>query len=255
MVVSGRPGGGVMGLAEMPAEMGLPYDSEEALALADRLAFTLASEARVASAQLAQERGAFPAWSQRAGEPPLRNAQLTSIAPTGSISIIAGTTAGIEPLFAISFARNVLGTELVETSAAFERVAKEHGFHSEELMAEIARTGSAREATGVPEDVRRAFVTAPELAPAWHLRIQATFQRHVDGAVSKTVNLPAEATVDDVGSIYTEAWRLGVKGVTVYRYGSRPGQVLTHLDGDADRPTVRVGGEYAGGCLIRPCEV
>lgn len=250
-------GVGVMGLAELLAELGVPYDSDEALNLADRVASTVAAEARAASAQLAAERGPFPAWHE-AGErsgPPLRNAQLLSIAPTGSISIIAGTTAGIEPLFAVSFARNVLDRELVETSTAFERIARERDFHSTELMAEVARTGSVREAAGVPGDVRRAFVTAAELAPEWHLRMQAAFQRHVDGAVSKTVNLPAEATVDDVAAIYTDAWRLGVKGVTVYRYGSRPGQVLTRLGEDRGEAAVRVGAEYAGGCLIRPCEV
>jgi ribonucleoside-diphosphate reductase alpha chain len=248
-------GVGVMGLAEMLAELGLPYDSDEALALADRVASTLAAEARAASAQLAAERGPFPAWSEGATEVPMRNAQLTSIAPTGSISIIAGTTAGIEPFFAVSFARRVLDTELHETAAAFERIASERDFHSDKLMAEIARTGTVRNAAGVPDDVRRAFVTATELAPKSHLRMQATFQRHVDGAVSKTVNLPAEATVDDVAAIYTEAWRRKAKGVTVYRYGSRPGQVLTRLGDEANGAAVRVAGEYAGGCLIRPCEV
>ena len=250
-------GVGVMGLAEMLAELGVPYDSEDALALADRVASTLAAEARAASAQLAVERGPFPAWREGGGptEEPQRNAQLTSIAPTGSISIIAGTTAGIEPLFAVSFARNVLDTELVETSAAFERIARERGFHNRELTAEVARSGSVREAAGVPDEVRRAFVTAAELAPEWHLRMQAAFQSHVDGAVSKTVNLPAEATVDDVAAIYDEAWRQRVKGVTVYRYGSRPGQVLTRLGKEGGEAGVRVDSEYAGGCLIRPCEV
>lgn len=253
-----KVGVGVMGLAELLAELGLPYDSEEALELADRVAATLAAEARAASTQLAAERGPFPAWhggGNQAG-PALRNAQLTSIAPTGSISIIAGTTAGIEPLFAVCFARNVLDTELVETSAAFERIARERGFHSAELMAEVARTGSTAEAAGVPDDVRRAFVTAAELPPQSHLRMQAAIQRHVDGAVSKTVNLPAEATVDDVAAIYAEAWRQGVKGVSVYRYGSRPGQVLTRLgDRAGEEAAVRVATDYAGGCLIRPCEV
>jgi ribonucleoside-diphosphate reductase alpha chain len=250
-------GVGVMGLAELFAELGVPYDSEDGLALADRVASTVAAEARAASGQLAEERGPFPA-SDEGGGPAgvqLRNAQLTSIAPTGSISIIAGTTAGIEPLFAVSFARNVLGTELVETSAAFERIARQRAFHSAELMEEVARTGSAAKVANVPDDVRRAFVTATELAPEWHLRMQAAFQRHVDGAVSKTVNLPNEATIDDVASIYGEAWRLGVKGITVYRYGSKPGQVLTRLGRKGGAPAVRVGAEYAGGCLIRPCEV
>lgn len=248
-------GVGVMGLAEMLAELGVPYDSEDGLVLADRVAATLSTEARVASAQLAAERGPFPAWSREGGGEPMRNAQLTSIAPTGSISIIAGTTAGIEPLFAISFARNVLDTELTETSPAFERIARERGFHSDELMAATAHSGSLDGTPGVPDDVRRAFVTSTEMAPEWHLRMQAAFQRHVDGAVSKTVNLPAEATAEEVAAIYNDAWRAGVKGITVYRDGSRPGQVLRRLGERAGGPAVRVSSEYAGGCALRPCEV
>ena len=149
----------------------------------------------------------------------------------------------------------MLGTELHETSAAFARTARRRGFDSEELRSTIARSGGVGGPAAVPEDVRRAFVTAPEVAPEWHLRMQATFQRHVDGAVSKTVNLQSGASVEDVGAILREAWRRRNKGVTVYRYGSRPGQVLTHLGEDDEGPVVRVAAEYAGGCLIRPCEV
>jgi ribonucleoside-diphosphate reductase alpha chain len=252
-----KVGVGVMGLAEMLAELGLPYDSEDALAVAERIASRVAAQAHAASVQLAADRGPFPAWRQagdRAAQP-RRNAQLVSIAPTGSISIIAGTTAGIEPLFAVAFARNVLDTELIEASGAFERVARERGFDSAELMAEVVRSGSVRKVGGVPADVRRAFVTAAELAPEWHLRMQAVFQRHADGAVSKTVNLPEDATVQDVAGIYADAWAQQVKGVTLYRYGSRSGQVLTRLGDTVGRASVRVGAEYAGGCLIRPCEV
>ncbi|HET6949919.1 MAG TPA: hypothetical protein VFI47_06075 [Acidimicrobiales bacterium] len=169
----------------------------------------------------------------RAGSAPQRNAQVTSVAPTGTVSLIAGTTAGIEPMFAIAYARNVLGRHLVEVNPHFERLARDRGFYSDELMAAIARTGGVRDNPNVPDDVRAAFPTALEIAPQWHLRIQAAVQRHVDAAVSKTINLPAEATVDDVRAIYLAAWRVRVKGITVCRYGSRPRQVLTLLSADA----------------------
>jgi ribonucleoside-diphosphate reductase alpha chain len=250
-------GVGVMGFAEFCALLGVSYDSADAVEMADRVGSLLAAEARAASAALARERGPFPAYRGGDGEafPPVRNAQVTSIAPTGSISIIAGTTAGIEPLFALSFDRNVLGTQLRETNRTFERLARERGFYSESLFAAIARTGGVRGESEVPEDVRRAFVTAAEVGPDWHLAIQAAFQRHVDAAVSKTVNLPGDATVDDVAEIYLDAWRRGVKGVTIYRYGSRPGQVLTFLgDSAAGEAGVRVAPDYAGGCAGHACE-
>jgi ribonucleoside-diphosphate reductase alpha chain len=254
-------GVGVMGLAEFLAALGVPYDSEDALRLGRRIARLLRDQARRASVELAAERGAFPAFEYSAlaakGFPPLRNAQVTSIAPTGTISIIAGTTSGIEPLFAVAYVRNVLGSRLLELNGLFERTARERGFYSEGLVAEIARTGGVRHLNGVPEDLRRAFVTALEVAPEWHLRMQAAFQRSVDAAVAKTVNLPASATVDDVASLYLQAWRLGLKGITVYRYGSRPGQVLAFLaDGQqGPSPLVQVGSEYAGGCAGHVCEV
>jgi ribonucleoside-diphosphate reductase alpha chain len=251
-----KVGLGVMGFAELLATLGIPYDSDDAVALADRVAGILARETRAASAELAAERGPFPAHplaraeAARRGE--RRNAQLTSVAPTGTISIIAGTTAGIEPLFAIRYVRNVLGTQLTETNPAFEGLAHQRSFHSDELMDEIARTGGVRENPAVPDDVRRAFVTAAEVAPRWHLAIQAAFQRHVDAAVSKTVNLPAEATEDEVAEIYLEGWRQGVKGITVYRYGSRPDQALTFLAGG--KAAISAAPEYAGGCAGVACE-
>ncbi|MGE5747009.1 MAG: adenosylcobalamin-dependent ribonucleoside-diphosphate reductase, partial [Solirubrobacterales bacterium] len=251
---------GVMGFAEFLALLGVAYDSEEAIALAGRVGATIQEAARAASRELAAERGPFPAWERSGlgadGSAPLRNGQLTSIAPTGTISIIAGTTAGIEPMFAISYVRNVLGRQLIETNTTFERLARDHGFYSDELIAEIARQGGVRGRPEVPEAVRAAFVTALEIEPHWHLRMQAAFQEHVDAAVSKTVNLPSTASVDDIKEIYLRAWRHGVKGITVYRYGSLPGQVLTFMSrpGKAAGPPLGADPEYAGGCAAHACE-
>jgi len=255
-----KVGLGVMGLAEALAALGIPYDSEPAVRLAARVARFVRERAREASAELAEERGPFPLWPESVyaarGLPPLRNAQLTSIAPTGTISIIAGTTSGIEPLFAVAYVRNVLAGQLVEVNPLFERLARDRGFWSEDLAAELVASGRVRDNPRVPEDVRRAFPTALEIAPEWHLRMQAAVQRHVDAAVSKTVNLAAEATVDDVRRIYLAAWRAGAKGITVYRYGSKPGQVLTLLGEPpaGPAPPVRVDALYAGGCAAHACE-
>ncbi len=251
---------GVMGLAELLALLGIPYDSDDAIALGSRIGGTIRDAAREASEELARERGPFPAFERSElhtrGDAPRRNAQLISIAPTGTISIIAGTTAGIEPMFAISYVRNVLGRRLIEANPFFERLARERGFYSDELLADIARIGGVRDHPGVPKEVRRAFVTALEVAPEWHLRMQAAFQQQADAAVSKTVNLPPHATVEDVRRIYLEAWRMRVKGITIYRYGSKSNQVLTFLsDGPGGpRPPVGVETEYAGGCVGYTCE-
>jgi ribonucleoside-diphosphate reductase alpha chain len=248
---------GMMGLAEALAALGIPYDSEAAVRLAARIARRIHEEARAASIALAAERGPFPRFAEsrlaRRGGPPLRNAQLTSVAPTGTISIIAGTTSGIEPMFALAFARDVLGTRLLEINPLFERVVRDGGFHSDELMEEIAREGGVAASARLPPGVRRRFVTALEVAPEWHLRMQAAVQRHVDAAVSKTVNLPARATVDDVAGIFVDAWRAGVKGITVYRYGSRSGQALRFLADAGPAPSVLAGPEYAGGCVVHAC--
>lgn len=254
-----KVGLGVMGLAELLATMGIPYDSPAAVRLAGRVFRVIAEEARRTSADLAAQRGPFPLYEQSIypgrGVGPLRNAQLTSVAPTGTISLIAGTTSGIEPMFALAYVRHILGRQLAETNPLFERLARDRGFFSDELMAEIARTGTVRQLPAVPADVRASFVTALEIAPEWHLKMQAAVQRHVDAAVAKTVNLPAHATPADVRAIYLAAWRAGVKGITVYRYGARPGQVLTLASPQAaPGAMVAINDAYSGGCGGHVCE-
>jgi ribonucleoside-diphosphate reductase alpha chain len=249
-----------MGLAELLASLRIPYDSDGAVRLAARLARHIRGAARSASTELADERGPFPFFDEstfaRRGSSPLRNAQLTSVAPTGTISLIAGTTSGIEPMFAIAYARNVLNRQLIELNPLFERTVRGLGLYTDQLVADIAATGHVRDNPAVPPDVRAAFPTALDLAPEWHLRMQAAVQRHVDAAVSKTINLPASATVEDVRDVFLAAWRARVKGITVYRYGSRPDQVLTLL-GDREAalgPPVRADVAFAGGCAGRACE-
>jgi ribonucleoside-diphosphate reductase alpha chain len=223
---------GVMGFAEALVLLGVSYDSEEAVAWADRLVAFVAGEARRASGALAEARGVFPGWDRSVhaatGER-LRNATLLSIAPTGTLSLIAGTTGGIEPLFALAYRRaHTLGGEpLAEINPVFVRHARRYWPDADRLLAEILATGRLRDVPGVPEEARRRFVTATEVPARRHLEIQQAFQRHVDNAVSKTINLPDEATAGDVADAYRRAWRLGLKGVTVYRSGSRESQVLT----------------------------
>lgn len=222
---------GIMGWADALATLGIAYDSEPALALAHRLAQFLEDESLVASRALAERRGAFPAWRgsrwDQAGERPLRNATTTTIAPTGTISIIAGCASGIEPLYALAYRRHVLdGAELTEINPAFQRIATERGFGSPALFAAIAAHGGVRGRADVPVDVQRAFPTAHEVDVRTHVRMQAAFQRHVHAAVSKTINLPRTASPLDVKAAYQLAYELGCKGITVYRDGSREGQVL-----------------------------
>jgi ribonucleoside-diphosphate reductase alpha chain len=185
----------------------------------------------------------------------MRNATVTTIAPTGSISIIAGCSSGIEPIFAISFIRNVLGgTRLFETNPLFEMMAKERGFYSAKLLEEIAKTGSVQKIDEVPEDVKKVFVTALDIKPEWHVKMQAAFQKYTDNAVSKTVNMPTEATVEDVRMVYELAWKLKCKGVTVFRYGSKPEQVLYIGEiKTRERQFVTAESEYAGGCPTKTC--
>jgi ribonucleoside-diphosphate reductase alpha chain len=222
---------GIMGWADALAELGIAYDSEAALALAERVADFLERESLAASAALAERRGAFPAWAgsrwQRAGHAPLRNSTTTTIAPTGTISIIAGCASGIEPLYALAYRRNVLdGAQLTEINPQFRRVAAERGFASDALFAGVVEHGGVRGRADVPDDVQRVFPTAHEVSVAMHVRMQAAFQRHVHAAVSKTINLRGDATPGDVKAAYQLAYELGCKGITVYRDGSREGQVL-----------------------------
>ena len=221
---------GVMGFHDMLIRLGVRYDSEEAERVADEVMGFIQREAREASVELAGEKGAFPNFKDsiyaERGDPPLRNATLTTIAPTGTISIIAGCSSGIEPIFAVCYTRRILEGVFVEVHPLFEEIAREEGFYSRELIERIAKAGSLREIEEVPEKWRRLFVTAHEVPPEWHVRIQAAFQRHVDNAVSKTINLPNSATREDVEKVFMLAYELGVKGVTVYRDRCREEQVL-----------------------------
>jgi ribonucleoside-diphosphate reductase alpha chain len=224
---------GIMGFADLLIMLGVAYDSEDAVEIAQKLMQFIRTEARAASEQLAEERGTFPNWeesvfAQTNGKQKLRNATLTTVAPTGTISIIAGASSGIEPLFAVAFSRHVLGgEELIEVSPLFEQIAKERGFYSPELIKEVAAKGSLHDVTAVPGDVKRVFATAHDVTPEWHVRLQAAFQLYTDNAVSKTVNFPNTATREEVAQVYNLAYDLGCKGVTIYRDGCREGQVLT----------------------------
>ena len=227
-----KVGLGVMGFADLLIQLNIPYDSNEALKMAEKIMSFIQNEARMASIELGKQRGSFPNFKGSIWEkkyPAMRNATVTTIAPTGSISIIAGCSSGIEPLFAISFVRNVLdkGDKLYEINPYFEKIAKEMGFYSDELMKKITdNNGSVQGIEEVPIEVQRIFVTALDIAPEWHVRMQAAFQKYTDNATSKTINLREEATVEDVRNAYMLAYELKCKGITVYRYGSRPEQVL-----------------------------
>ena len=223
---------GVMGWADLLYQLRIPYDSADAITLAERIMDFIETRGRAASIQLAAERGPFPAYETSVyptkGIPPLRNATITTIAPTGTLSILAGCSSGVEPLFALSFARNVMdGERLMEVNPHFEEALREIDCYSQPLLEGVAELGSIQSLDQLPEDLRRVFVTAMDIAPEWHLRMQAAFQRHTDNAVSKTVNLPNSATRDDIFAIYWMAYEEGCKGVTVYRDGSKSTQVLT----------------------------
>jgi ribonucleoside-diphosphate reductase alpha chain len=218
---------GVMGFADMLITLGIPYNSERALEIAEKVMKFISQESTRASTELAKKRGAFPNFSCSVFPGEIRNASRTTIAPTGSLSIIANCSSGIEPLFAVSFVRkNILNdVVMVEVNPLFEEIARERGFYSMELMEEIARTGSLQ-GTEVSPDVQELFVTAHDISPEWHVRMQGAFQKYTDNAVSKTVNFPHSATEEDVARVFELAYELGCKGVTVYRDGSRETQVL-----------------------------
>jgi len=223
-----RIGLGVMGWADVLFELGIPYDSEEALNLAQEIMAFINKVGHEESARLAEVRGPFPNWRRsiyRDG-PPLRNATVTTIAPTGSISIIAGASSGIEPAFALAFQHVVGERKLQFVNPTFQRVAQVLGFDTPEVMDRVLEAGTLHGVEQVPDEVRRVFVTAHEIAPEWHVKMQAAFQKHTDNAVSKTVNLPHNATVEDVRRVYLMAYDLGCMGITVYRDGCKDEQVL-----------------------------
>jgi len=239
-----RIGLGVMGFADACMKLRIPYDSEQAVAFAEEVMSFIERHANAASQALAEERGVFPEWensiyndpTRYPERPRYRNSTRTTIAPTGTLSIIANCSGGIEPVFALAYTRQhyldrndpTKPTRLTEAHEYFTEVAKEEGFYSEELMDYLARGGRLADRDEVPAWVKRVFVTAHDIAPEWHVRIQAAFQRHTDNAVSKTINFPHSATVEDVAAAYWLAYREGCKGITIYRDGSRALQVLTH---------------------------
>ncbi len=245
---------GVMGFADMLVQLGIPYNSEEALKTCKEVMSFIQEKSHAMSERLADERGAFPNFPGSIYKKPIRNATVTTVAPTGTISIIAGCSSGIEPMFAISFVRNVMeGTKLLEVNPYFEAVARERGFYSEELMMKIAKHGTLAGIDEVPEDVKRVFLTAFDIAPEWHVKMQAAFQKYCDNAVSKTINFPHDVDIKEVEEAYMFAYELNCKGITVYRYGSKAQQVL-YL-GDAVDKFVSADDEYSGGCPAPVCPV
>lgn len=224
---------GVMGWADLLIELGIPYNSKEATDLADKMMGFISAEALEASRALAQKRGPFPRWYQEniyqtTGRLPQRNATVTTVAPTGTISLIADCSSGIEPVYSVAYFRRSFESErMLFVHPLFEQFARRHGFYSEKLIERIATTGSLAQIAEVPEAVRQLFVTTHEIAPQWHIEMQAAFQNHIDAAVSKTINFPHSSTIDDVRKAYLLAYDRGCKGLTIYRDGSREAQVLS----------------------------
>jgi ribonucleoside-diphosphate reductase alpha chain len=253
-----RIGLGVMGWADLLIQLGIPYHSQAALDLADKVMEFMTSIGRDESARLAEERGPFPNWPRSIyrDDRPLRNCTVTTIAPTGTISIIAGCSSGIEPLFAVAYSHIVGDRHLTFVNPHFEAVARRRGFYSAQLMEKVAKNGTLHGLTEVPEDVPRVFVTAHEISPEWHVRMQAAFQRNTDNGVSKTINLPTSATVEDVAQAYRLAYDLGCLGITVFRDGCKSahgGQVLhvgTALATAVAEPKGEPGVEEAAGARV-----
>ena len=221
---------GVMGFADMLLELGIPYNSDNAVKTAEAIMKFISEKSKEKSESLALERGAFDFYEQsifKDKKIKIRNGTTTTIAPTGTISIIAGVSSGVEPLFALSYIRNVMDNdELPEVNAYFEKVAKEQGFYSIDLMKKIAKHGTVADIDEVPKNIRKIFVTAHDISPEWHVKIQAAFQKYTDNAVSKTVNFNHDATKEEVYNTYIMAYKMGCKGITIYRDGSRDAQVL-----------------------------
>ena len=250
---------GIMGFAEALIKLGIRYDSQEAIEEAHKVMSFVQKTSHRASQRLAEKRGSFPNIAKSIwpglGCSQMRNATTTTIAPTGTISIIAGCSSGIEPLFAICFVRDVMeGTKLLEVNPLFEEIARNRGFYSQELMMKIAETGTVKNLVEVPSDVRELFVTALDISPEWHVKVQAAFQKYTDNAVSKTINMGKQASIEDVRNTYVLAWKMKCKGITVYRYGSKSEQVLYlgSSKGDSGRHVV-ADSEYSGGCIGSVC--
>jgi len=221
---------GMMGFADFLSKLKIKYDSEAALEFADKLIHFIKSTAYQMSSELAEKRGACPAWKEsdhHNSERKMRNMTCLSISPTGTISILADASSGCEPFFAISFHKSVMGdTNLVYLNKTFEKIAKERGFYSAELISKIAREGGIQNSKEIPKDVRDIFVTAQDIEPEWHIRMQSTLQKHVDNSISKTINFPRTASIKDVENAYLLAWKGKCKGITIYRDGSYEDQVI-----------------------------
>jgi len=251
-----------MGFADLLIRLGIPYNSPEAVLFAEKLMNFFHRESLKASVKLAEKRGVFPNFSKSIyalRNLRLRNATVNTIAPTGTISIIASCSSGIEPLFAVCFVRNVLsGTRFFEVNPLFEEVARKRGFYSKEMIAQIAHSGSVKNIPGIPARLKRIFPTAFDVNPRQHLNIQAAFQKYSDNSVSKTINLANEATGEDVRAIYHLAHKLKCKGITVYRYGSKEDQVLSFAPEERGNPKpkgewIAVNSDFAGGCVSGVC--
>jgi ribonucleoside-diphosphate reductase alpha chain len=236
-----RIGLGVMGFADLLIKLGITYDSNEGLAFAERVMKFVDDEAWEESRALADERGVMPNFEgsrHEARGDRVRNATVTTIAPTGTISMIAGCSGGIEPLFAVAFMRRQADMEMPDVNPEFVKLARERGFYSEGLMKKIAQHGSVREVEDVPDDVRSVWVTSHDITSEWHVRMQAAFQKFTSMGISKTINLPYEASVEDVEDAYRQAFATGCKGIAVYRDGSRDAQVLSTGKTSGEKPTM-----------------
>ena len=247
---------GVMGWADMLVKLEIPYDSNVALKLAEKIMHFISSKGRLASQKLGKKRGDFPNFRKSKLAKYFkhqRNATITTVAPTGTISILSDTSSGIEPTFAISFVRDIMeGTKLLETNKYFESTAKSLGFYSDELIDEVSKTGSIQQIKHIPNNVKKVFVTAFDIKPEWHVRMQAAFQKYVDNGVSKTINLLGSATKEDVRKAYLMAYKIGCKGITVFRYGSKEGKQVLYLEEGYER-RVKQHSEFAGGCPTIEC--
>ncbi len=241
---------GVMGYSDMLLKLGLAYNSKAAVETAENIMGFISKKAKEASHELAKRRGPFPNFDKSIYEKEYRNATTTTIAPTGSISIIAGTSSGIEPLFALAYERHVIDETLIELHPIFADIAEERGIMSDELKEKLANQSSIQEIDEIPDDLKEIFVTSHDISPEWHIKTQAAFQKYVDNAVSKTINFKNDASKEDVKNAYELAYKLGCKGITIYRDGSRSGQVLTTKSSEQDgkdnkrkrnRPKVTVG--------------
>jgi len=253
---------GVMGFADMLVKLGIPYSDEEALRLGSKIMKFFHEESLKASQNLAKERGVFPNYKKSIYPKKnlkLRNATLNTVAPTGTISIISGCSSGIEPLFALNYVRNVLsGRKLFEMNPLFEEELQKRGLYSKELLADAGKFGSIQDIRELPPELKKVFVTAFDIRPDQHLKIQAAFQKYTDNSVSKTINLPPDATVEDVRNIYLLAHELKCKGITIYRYGTKKNQVLsfdtrTAEESGEDFDFIAAASEYSGGCHSGLC--